>query len=208
MKRSAIVLISVFCFGLVAYALVQGGRIDDDELQRLVEILRIEDGDIVADVGAGDGRWAVALAPEVGDSGRIYATEVDPNDLKQIRSRVERENATNVIVVEGDQDDMGLADACCDAILLRRVYHHFQNPRLMQDELRKALRGDGRLLVIDFDTRSRWKRPDGVPESRDGHGISQEMLVSEMEQAGFALLDTMTWANGDYALVFQVAVID
>ena len=84
MKRSAIVLISVFCFGLVAYALVQGGRIDDDELQRLVEILRIEDGDIVADVGAGDGRWAVALAPVVGDSGRIYATEVDPNDLHGI----------------------------------------------------------------------------------------------------------------------------
>jgi len=208
MKRSAIVLASVFGFGLAGYALVQGGRVDGDELARLVEILRIEEGDVIADVGAGDGRWALALAPAVGDTGRVYATEVDPNDLERIRSRVERDDASNVSVVEGSQDDTGLPDACCDAILLRRVYHHFHNPRVMQDELRNALRGDGRLLIIDFDTRRRWSRPEGVPESRGGHGISKEMLVTEMERAGFALVDEAKWANGDYALVFEVGVID
>lgn len=208
MKRLAIVLVSVFGFGLLGYALVQGGRVDRDEIARLVDVLQIEEGDVVADVGAGDGRFAVALAPSVGEAGRVYATEVDPNDLDKIRSRVEREDASNVSVVEGNQDDTGLPDACCDAILLRRVYHHFQNPRLMQDELRNALRGDGRLLVIDFDTRRRWGRPEGIPESRGGHGISKEMLVTEMEQAGFALVDESKWSNGDYALVFQVAVID
>jgi ubiquinone/menaquinone biosynthesis C-methylase UbiE len=208
MKRLAIVLTSLLCFGIVAYALVQGGRVDRDELARLVEVLAIEPGDVVADVGAGDGRWAVALVPAVGDAGRIYATEVDPNDLDRIRSLVERERASNVSVVEGDQNDTGLPDACCDAILLRRVYHHFQNPRVMQNELRSALRGDGRLLVIDFDTRRRWRRPSGIPESRDGHGISKEMLVSEMEGAGFVLIDDMKWSNGDYALVFEVDVID
>ena len=67
---------------------------------------------------------------------------------------------------------------------------------------------NGRLLVVDFETRGRWRRPSGIPESRDGHGISKEMLVSEMEEAGFVLVDDMKWANGDYALVFQVAVID
>ena len=208
MKRTAIVLTSVLGFGIVAYALAQRGSVDRAELEQLVEVLAVEPGDVVADVGAGDGKWAVALAPAVGDTGRIYATEVDPKDLDRIRSRVDREGVTNVSVVEGDQNDTGLPDACCDAILLRRVYHHFQNPRVMQNELRNALRGDGRLLVIDFDTRRRWRRPSGIPESRDGHGISKEMLVSEMEEAGFVLIDDMKWANGDYALVFEVAVID
>lgn len=208
MKRLAIVLLSVFGFGLVGYALVQRGGVDGDELQALVDVLDVEEGDVVADVGAGDGRWALALASRVGTSGRVYATEVDPDDLERIRARVERENVSNVSVVAGSQEDTGLPEACCDAILLRRVYHHFQKPKVMQTELRNALRGDGRLLVIDFGTRRRWSRPEGIPESRGGHGISEEMLVSEMEQAGFALVDDREWPNGDYALVFQVAVID
>lgn len=208
MKRPAIVLLSVLAFGWLAYAIAQGSRVDGDELARLVEVLDIDRGDVVADVGAGDGRWAVALVPAVGENGRIYATEVDPRDLDRMRALVEREGVANVTVVEGTQNDTGLPDACCDAILLRRVYHHFENPRLMQDELRDALKGDGRLLVIDFETRRRWRRPDGIPASRNGHGISKAMLITEMEQAGFALLDDMEWANGDYALVFQVAVID
>jgi SAM-dependent methyltransferase len=208
MKKSVRVSISILGFGIVSYALVQGGQVDEVEVSRLIEVLRIEPGDAVADVGAGDGRWAVALSPAVGDSGRVFATEVDANDLKQIRSRIERTGATNVTVVQGDQNETGLPGACCDAILLRRVYHHFQNPQLMQNELRAALRGDGRLLVIDFDTHRQWSRPAGVPESRDGHGISREMLVSEMKHSHFELVDEMKWTNGDYALVFRVAVID
>ena len=207
-KRFAILVVSILGFGLVAYGLVQRGRVDRDELSRLIDVLAIEPGDVVADVGAGDGRWALALAPEVGDTGRVYATEVDQRNLDGIRSRVEREGVDNVSVVEGDQNETGLPDACCDAILLRRVYHHFQNPQVMRNALRNALRGDGRLLVIDFETRGRWRRPNGIPESRSGHGISKEMLVSEMEASGFALLDDLDWANGDYALVFQVAVPD
>lgn len=208
MKRLVIVAIAILGFGLVGHALVQRGGADRDELARLVEVLRIDAGSVVADVGAGDGKWAVALAPHVGPSGRVYATEVDLNDVKKIRSRVEREGVINVTVVEGTQEDIGVPDGCCDAILLRRVYHHFHDPRVMQQELLDALRGDGRLLVIDFDTRRRWGRPDGIPESRDGHGISKEMLVAEMEGAGFELVDEMEWDNRDYALVFQAAVID
>ncbi len=206
MKKMGLLSILILGFGFVSYALVQGGRVDGAEVRRLIEVLRIDPGDVVADVGAGDGRFAVALSPSVGESGQIYATEVDTNDLKKIRSRVEREGVTNVTVVQGDQNDTGLPDACCDAILLRRVYHHFQNPQLMQDELRAALRADGRLLVIDFGTHRRWSRPSGIPESREGHGISKEMLVSEMKLSGFELVDDAKWTNGDYALVFRVTV--
>ena len=133
----------------------------------------------------------------------MYATEIDPNDLKKIRDRVAREGATNVSVVEGRADSTGLPNACCDAILLRRVYHYFTDPEAMQESLRKALRDDARLLVVDFDTRRQWNRPSGVPESRDGHGIAKTLLVAEMEDAGFELVSDLKWHNGDYALVFR-----
>lgn len=198
-----------FVFGTVvltaafACAFVQGSRVDRDELARVFELLDIESGDVVADVGAGDGKWSIVVAEQVGPEGRVYATEVDPDDLKKIRDRVEREGATNVIVVEGQTDSTGLPDACCDAILLRRVYHHFTDPEAMQESLRNALRDDARLLVVDFDTRGRWSRPSGIPESRDGHGIAKTLLVTEMEGAGFELVSDLKWHNGDYALVFR-----
>lgn len=199
------------CFALTAIAalaFVQTSRVDRDELGRMIELLGVEGGDTLADVGAGDGKWAVALAEVVGPQGRVYATEVDPNDIDNIRARVEREEADNVVVVEGSSDDTGLPVACCDQILLRRVYHHFVEPAPMQESLRRSLKPDGLLFVVDFETRRRWQRPSGVPESRDGHGISQAMLVSEMEAAGFELVEQTKWANGDYAVLFRVAVVD
>ncbi len=202
-------LAAVFALtALAAFAFVQNSRVDRDELARMTALLRVEPGDVVADVGAGDGKWAVALAEIVGATGRVFATEVDPNDLKKIRDRVAREKTDNVTVIEGGQRDTGLPEACCDQILLRRVYHHFEEPAPMQESLRRALRPDGLLFIVDFETRRRWQRPAGIPESRSGHGIAQSMLVSEMEAAGFELVEQTKWANGDYGLLFRVAVID
>lgn len=207
MKR-AFVFFPFLLVAALACAFVQGSRVDRGELARVIELLDIGSGDVVADVGAGDGKWSVALAERVGSDGRIYATEVDGDDLKKIRDRVAHDETTNVVVIEGRADETGLPDACCDAVLLRRVYHHFTDPGAMQDSLRSSLRDDGRILVVDFDTRGRWRRPDAIPESRDGHGIGKAMLVSEMEGAGFELVDDLEWNNGDYGLVFRVAVVD
>ena len=182
-------------------------EVGSKELSRLVDILDVDPGERFADVGAGDGRYSVALARTVGERGRIYATEVDPDDLKKMEDRVSRENLSNVEVVRGTQDATGLSEACCDGILLRRVYHHFQNPAAMQASMRRALKDGGLLLIIDFGTRRSWDRPDGVPASRDGHGIDKELLVSEMELAGFGLVRDIPWEDGDYALLFRAVAV-
>lgn len=192
-----------FVATVTAFALVQGS--DSAEVERLVEVLDIEPGEVVADVGAGNGSFSLALAEHVGATGRVYATEVDRNDLKRIRDRVSRAGVNNVLVIEGSQEDTGLPPACCDAILLRRVYHHFQEPAAMRSSLRQALGGDGLLLIVDFDPRRRWGRPEGVPASRGGHGIDDRMVISEMEEDGFELVRELDWRGNDYALLFRAA---
>lgn len=182
-------------------------EVDSKELSRLVETLDVDPGESFADVGAGDGRYSMALARSVGESGRIYATEVDPDDLKKMEERVRGEKLENVEVVRGTQESTGLPEACCDGILLRRVYHHFQNPAAMQASMRRSLKEDGLLLVIDFGTRRSWDRPEGVPASREGHGIDKDLLVSEMELAGFDLVRDHDWEDGDYALLFRVVSV-
>ncbi len=201
MSRRVTISVSVLVvFAFTALALLQG--FDANEVDRLVEVLEIERGEVVADVGAGDSTWSTALAERVGGSGRVYATEVDRDDLKKIRDRIERAGLDNVLVVEGTQNETGLPKACCDAILLRRVYHHFQEPAAMRASLRQALSDDGLLLIVDFDTKRHCGRPSGIPESRDGHGVEKELVVSEMERDGFELVSDLEWRGDDYALLF------
>ena len=116
-----------------------GGRLSAAEADRIAEVLRLEAGMTVADVGAGDGEWAVELARRVGENGHVYATEVDEDDLEDARERLEDTGLDNATTILGDQHDTGLPTDCCDAVLLRLVYHHFTDPAPMRASLRRAL---------------------------------------------------------------------
>jgi tRNA A58 N-methylase Trm61 len=110
------------------------------ELEQITAALVLRPGMRVADVGAGQGEWSAALAESVGESGHVFSTEVNEDHVEKIRGRVDHAGLANVTVVLGDQLETGLPDGCCDAILLRLVYHHFTDPGPMRDELRRALR--------------------------------------------------------------------
>lgn len=173
---------------------------DADEGRKIVELLGLEPGSVVADVGAGDGDWIHHLLEAVIPGGRVWATEVKPDLLEDLR---ERHGEDPVEVVAGDQDSTGLPEDCCDAILLRLVYHHFRDPGVMMDDLAAALRENGRLLLVETDTREDWRELDGVPE-REGHGISPDRLASELEGHGWAILSRHDAWDGDperYAVV-------
>ena len=161
----------------------------------------------VADVGAGDGEWAERLAREVGEAGHVFATEVDANDLEKIGKRVRDAGLANVTTILGTQQDTGLPAGCCDAILLRMVYHHFAEPARMRASLRAALRPEALLVVIDTEPQGNWRRLEGVPD-RGGHGIREEELVGEMTGDGFEVVARHPDWNGDddrYCVVFRRA---
>jgi SAM-dependent methyltransferase len=211
-RPSLVVSVGVAFLVVAAFgtaALQRGRGVDASELDRIIDVLEVDSADVVADVGAGDGRFAAALSSVVGPHGHVYATEVDSNDVERIERRVRDESLSNVTVITGTARDTGLPAGCCDAVLLRRVYHHFTDPEAMSASLRRTLTHDGLLLVIDFDNRSEWGRPSGIPDSREGHGIGRALLRSEMEKAGFEVVADMDWRGGDYAVLFRLGrVID
>jgi ubiquinone/menaquinone biosynthesis C-methylase UbiE len=135
----------------------------------------------------------------------VYANEVDEGDLEDIRERVEKEGLRQITVVAGTQGGTGLPTACCDAVLLRRVYHHFTDPQVMLRDLFRALRPGGRLAVVDFAPNS-WSPPPGVPE-RGGHGVEAEEVIRGLTTAGFELVRQVEDWKGegsDYCLLFAV----
>lgn len=178
------------------------------EAERLVEILALKPGGHVADVGAGQGEWTVPLAEAVLPGGRAWATEVKESKLEDIEDSLDRAGlsvADGVRVVLGNNTSSGLPDGCCDAILLRRVYHHFIDPAAMGQDLYRALKPGGLLVVVDYS--SYLSSPvEGVPENRTSHGLAPEIVVEETSEIGFQqirLIEPWMGLDNMYCLVLR-----
>jgi protein-S-isoprenylcysteine O-methyltransferase Ste14/SAM-dependent methyltransferase len=190
----AIVLVSiaVVIVGLRSDTWRGGGfHSDGPEMPRLREVLTLRPGTSVADVGAGQGDLTVALAAEVGPSGQVFSTDIDPQALEEIRARVAAAAIRNVRVVQAHASDTGLPMDCCDAVVLRRVYHHLSHPAVTNAQLLRAVRPGGVLAVIDFPPTLSWLwpwPPNGVPRNRKGHGVAAALVVDEVTASGFALV--------------------
>jgi len=173
------------------------------EIARLAELMQWRPGTIVADIGAGDGAYTFVAAEKVGATGRVYATEIDPEKLKTLRSEVARRRLSNVLVVEGAADDTSLPSNCCDAIFLRHVYHHITQPRDFDKNLLRSLKAGARLAIIDFPPDPSLPPVEGVPKNRGGHGIPEKIMVEELTAAGLQVEKAIDdWSARDYCVIF------
>ncbi len=174
-----------------------------DEIARLAKLMEWKAGTVVADIGAGDGSFSFEAAAKVGATGRVYATEIDDEKLKELRDEVKRRNLANVTVVTSKEADTGLGDRCCDAIFLRRVYHHLTKPEEFDSRLVAALKPGGRLAIIDFPPRAGYDKVEGIPANRGGHGIAEKLVEEELTAAGLKVeKEVKDWPGDDYCVVF------
>jgi SAM-dependent methyltransferase len=188
-----------------------GFRARGHEMPRLRHELALKPGMSVADVGAGRGELTVALAAEVGPSGQVFSTDIDTDALEQIRARVAAAALLNVTLVQAHARDTGLPTHCCDAVVLRRVYHHLSDPLATNGDLLRALRPGGVLAVIDFPPMLSWLWPwvpNGVPQNRGGHGVGVHLVIEEVTASGFELVQVIEdWPGrsllASYCVVFR-----
>ena len=174
------------------------------EATHLAGVLEIGPGSQVAEIGAGYGEVTLQVARIVGANGRVYSTEIDRGKLVRIRQAVERTGAKNIAVIEGAADKTNLPANCCDAIFMRRVFHHFTQPKEIEASLFASLRPGGRLAVIDFGPGGAPRRLTGMPENRERHGIARDAVRRELKAAGFVFVsDLEGWGGNLYCLVFR-----
>ena len=150
------------------------------EVQRLVKLLQLQPGTNIADVGAGLGAWALRFAQWTGPKGHVYATDIEDLQLTSLRALFVKERLTNVTVLAGAADSTNLPAACCDAILMRNVFHYVTEPAAMIRSLAASLKPGGRLAIVDFPPRPNSVVPPGVPANRGGNGIPPEIVEREI----------------------------
>jgi ubiquinone/menaquinone biosynthesis C-methylase UbiE len=163
------------------------------ETPKLVELLGLRPGMSVADVGAGFGAWMHQLSAVVGPSGRVYATDVGAPQIEALRAWVARDKLANVTVIQGAVEHTNLPAGCCDAILMRDVYHHLTAPDAVVRSMAAALKPGGRLALIDFPPQTGSSLPAGVPESRGGHGVPADVVRREVSAVLTHVETITTW---------------
>ena len=177
--RSAALLVAALLSGCSNWTGF-GFNASGPEMPRIKEALALRAGMVVADVGAGKGQLTRALAEAVGPGGHVFSTEIDPDRVKALRAMLAAANVRNVTVVEAKSRDSGLPAGCCDAILLRRVYHHVTDPAETNASLLRALRPGGLLAVIDI--------PPPFFTGRGSLGVPAQSVTDEVTASGFELL--------------------
>jgi ubiquinone/menaquinone biosynthesis C-methylase UbiE len=177
-----------------------GFRADGPEMPRVRQVLGLKEGMVVADVGAGKGELTFALAREVGSKGHVFSTEIDPARLGRLREAVRGAGLDNVTVVEAQSRETGLPPNCCEAIVLRRVYHHVTEPSSINASLLQSLRPEGVLVIIDLPPPFSWLR--------GSLGVPAQAVMEEVRASGFESVRLISdWPGrgplGSYCAVFR-----
>jgi ubiquinone/menaquinone biosynthesis C-methylase UbiE len=200
-SRKRLGLLALVCASAAFAALARANAAD--QIKRLASLMEWRQGTVVADIGAGDGSYSFAALEHVGATGKVYATEIDTKKLDELKAEVTRRKLQNVVVVESKEADTNLPTACCDAIFLRRVYHHLTKPAEFDANLVRSLKAGGRLAIIDFPARSGLEPVEGVPANRGGHGIPQKVVIEELTAAGLQMEKVVNdWPENDYCVLF------
>ena len=128
--------------------LAEGER---DRWQRpddVIESLQLKDGNVVADVGCGVGYFSLKLAPKVAERGSILAEDILGESLRFLWIRAFLRHQSNIRIIHGSSDDPHLPNKTVDAVLIANSYHEFTKPLAILDCAFRALRSDGRLVVL------------------------------------------------------------
>ena len=113
---------------LVLLPFVVAADVYQVEAKRLADLMSWKPGEVIAEIGAGEGQMSFFAASFVGSAGRVYVTELDDKKLTRLKQEVQRDKLPNITVIKADRIGTNLPDACCEAIFMRRVYHHFVDP--------------------------------------------------------------------------------
>jgi ubiquinone/menaquinone biosynthesis C-methylase UbiE len=171
-------------------------RVTEEEPDRALEVIKLEKGSTVADVGAGSGYITVKMAKKVGPTGKVYANDIQPEMIALLRQRIAKEKITNVEPVLGAIDDPKLPADTIDLILMVDVYHEFQQPQAMLRHMREALKTGGRLVLLEY------RKEDPAIPIRLEHKMTVAEAKLEVEAEGFKLTKVDEVLPRQHILIF------
>ncbi len=151
-------------------------RVKQLRIDEVIARLRLEPGDVLADIGAGTGVFSLPFARAVAPGGRVYAVEVDQALVDHIAERARAEGVASVETVLGEFTDPNLPTQDIDLAFFHDVLHHIEDRAGYLKNLSRYVNPGGRIAIIE--------RGHRRPNQREMH-MSQEQVTAWMADAGF-----------------------
>lgn len=172
---------------------------DDDhehnhKYDEVVRQMNLRAGDVVADIGAGDGVFTRRFAVAVGPAGKAIGVEIDSSAVRKMTADARRLNLSNYEARLVPPDDPMLAPNSVDVIFLSDVYHHINDRVNYFARAKQTLKPGGRLVIVDF-VRNR---------NNDEHSVIKEEVLDELRRAGYRLVkESELLAPRQYFFTFE-----
>lgn len=170
----------------------------EENLEGALDAIGIQPGSTVADVGAGTGYASLRLARRVGPAGKVYANDIQPKMLVLLNRNAAAAGVANIETVLGTETDPRLPPAHIDLIMLVDVYHEFSQPQKMLEGIRRALKPDGRLVLLEYR-----KEDPSLPIQRK-HEMTVQEAKTEVQAAGFKLSQVLENLPRQHILIFTI----
>lgn len=167
-------------------------RIEEENPQEMLAQLGLKEGMVVCDMGCGDGYHTLQIAPKVGPTGRVIAVDIQPEMLQELSRRIAEKKIENIDTILGDLWDPKLPEASVDLVLMVDVYHEFSHPVQMLSAIRKSLKPDGRIALVEF------RAEDPTVLIRPEHKMPKVQILKEYKANGFKVAseyDRLPWQH-------------
>ncbi len=169
----------------------------EEQPDAAIAALQLKAGMVVADVGAGTGYFSLRMAKKVGPTGRVYAVDIQPEMLTMLRKNAVKAKLANVQPILGSESDPKLPPKTLDVIIMVDVYHEFSQPQKMLENMRAALKDDGRLILLEY------RKEDPSVPIRPEHKMTVQEARTEVEAEGFRLDQVVKTLPRQHILVFR-----
>jgi len=204
-KKSLPILVLILSVGLASWAFSQTGIEERGERytnerqppDKIMAAIGVKAGMTIGEVGAGEGRFTVHLAQKVGESGKIYANDINESSLAHLKDRCKRIGLKNVDIIQGQVEDPLFPKDSLDMVFMILTYHHLAKPVALLKNLIPCLKSGATVVVVDPDPekdKDRWGR----------ESTSEEKMRKEAGEAGFELVRVETFLERDNIFILRV----
>lgn len=163
---------------------------------KMIARMKLEPGDVIADIGCGTGYHSIRMARSV-PQGKVYAVDIQAPMLDSVFARSMAEGLDNIDPVLGTTMDPRLPTAAIDKVLMVDVYHEFDHPFEMMQGIVAAMKPGALLFLVEF------RGEDPMVPIKTLHKMSKEQAVKEMEAAGLEWESSWNGLPWQHFLVFR-----
>ena len=167
-------------------------REEEEKTSEMINELKLKPGISVADIGSGNGYHTLMMAKIIGEKGQAYAVDIQPEMLIMLEERAKKVGMENIKLIENRFWDADLPEKSVDFVLMADVYHEFSHPQQMLSSIKKSLKEDGVVCLLEF------KSEDPKVPIKPEHKMSKAQVIKEMSSNGFVLsrsYDKLPWQH-------------